>query len=75
LDALRVATFNGARYLEREGDLGTVEIGKIADLVIVDGDPSSQIQDIRNITIVFKDGIGYDSRQLFASVKGTIGLR
>ncbi len=75
LEALQVASFNGARYLDSEKDLGTIETGKIADLVVVDGDPSSQIQDVRNITIVFKDGIGYDSRQLFASVKGTIGLR
>ena len=71
----QVATLNGARYLEKEETLGTIEIGKIADLVVVDGDPASKIQDIRKIEIVFKDGIGYDSQKLFDSVKGTVGLR
>jgi enamidase len=75
LEAIQVATLNGARYLEKEEDLGTIEIGKIADLVVVDGDPASKILDIRKIEIVFKDGIGYDSKKLFDSVKGTVGLR
>ena len=75
LEALKAASRNGARYLEREDDLGMVEAGKIADLVVVDGDPFLQIQDIRNIAVVFKDGIGYDSQKLFASVRGTVGLR
>ena len=75
LEAIQVATLNGARYLDSTNDLGTVAIGKIADLVVVDGDPARQIQDVRTITIVFKDGVGFDSQKLFASVKGTIGLR
>ncbi len=75
LEAIQVATWNGARYLEVEDDLGTIGVGKIADLVVVDGDPASKIQDIRKIEIVFKDGIGYDSQKLFDSVKGTVGLR
>ena len=75
LASIQVATLNGARYLEIEDNLGTIEVGKIADLVVVDGDPSIQIQDIRKIEIVFKEGIGYDSPKLFSSVRGTIGLR
>ena len=75
LEAIQVATRNGARYLEREDELGAIEVGKIADLVVVNGDPASKIQDIRKIEIVFKDGIGYDSQKLFDSVKGTVGLR
>ena len=75
LEAIRVATSNGARYLEVEDSLGTVEVGKIADLVVCDGDPSTQIEDIHNVAIVFKDGVGYDSRKLFDSVKGAVGLR
>lgn len=75
LEAIQVATLNGAKYLEAEDDLGTVEEGKIADLVVVNGNPVSNIQDIRRIEIVFKDGVGYDSRKLFSSVKGTVGLR
>ncbi len=75
LEAIQVATFNGAKYLEIEDTLGTVEAGKIADLVVIAGDPSTKIQDIQKVEIVFKDGIGYDSKKLFDSVKGTVGLR
>ena len=75
LEAIQVATLNGAKYLEIEDELGTIEAGKIADLVIVKGNPASRIQALRNVEIVFKDGIGYDSAKLFASVKGMVGLR
>lgn len=75
LEAIQVATLNGAKYLEIEDEVGTIEAGKIADLVIVKGNPASRIQALRNVEIVFKDGIGYDSAKLFASVKGMVGLR
>jgi imidazolonepropionase-like amidohydrolase len=73
--AIQVATLNGARYLGLDDKVGTVAVGKVADLIVVRGDPSSTISDIQNVEIVFKDGIGYDSAKLFASVKGTVGLR
>jgi imidazolonepropionase-like amidohydrolase len=73
--AIQVATLNGARYLGVDDRVGTVAVGKVADLIVVRGDPSSTIGDIENVEIVFKDGIGYDSAKLFASVKGTVGLR
>ena len=66
---------NGAKYLEIDKETGTIEAGKTADLVVVNGDPASSIQDIRNVEIVFKDGIGYDSKKLFESAKGLVGLR
>jgi imidazolonepropionase-like amidohydrolase len=75
LEAIQVATLNGAKYLEKEDELGTIEVGKTADLVVVSGDPSSKIRDVRRVQIVFKDGIGYDSKKLFDSVKGTVGYR
>ena len=75
LEAIQVATLNGAKYLEIEDELGTIEAGKIADLVIVKGNPASRIQALRNVEIVFKDGVGYDSAKLFASAKGLVGLR
>ncbi len=75
LEAIQVATLNGAKYLQMEDELGTIEVGKIADLVVVKGDPASRIQDVQNIEIVFKDGIGYDSAKLFESAKGMVGLR
>jgi len=55
--------------------LGTISVGKLADLVVVRGDPTTNIHDIENVELVFKDGIGYDSESLLASVVGTVGLR
>jgi len=59
-DAIRTATINAARMIGREKDLGTVETGKLADLVILDADP---LQDIRNVTRIFrtmKGGVFYE---------------
>jgi imidazolonepropionase-like amidohydrolase len=64
---------NGAIYLGREKEIGSVAIGKNADLVVIKGDPSRQISDIENVEIVFKDGIGYDSQKLLDSVRGRYG--
>jgi len=75
LEAIQVATLNGAKYLETEDKLGTIEVGKIADLLIIDGRPDLNITDVRKIEIVFKDGVGYDSLKLFDSVKGWVGLK
>jgi hypothetical protein len=43
--------------------------------VIVRGDPSIRIQDIENVEVVFKDGVGYDSKKLLASIRGQVGIR
>jgi hypothetical protein len=74
-EAIQVATQNGARYLEIEDRVGTIATGKQANLIVVQGDPSANIVDIRNVEIVFKNGIGYDSAKLIESVKGLVGLR
>jgi len=74
LEAIRISTLNGAIYLGREKEIGTVAVGKNADLVVIRGDPSKQISDIENVEIVFKDGIGYDSQKLLNSVRGKYGL-
>jgi hypothetical protein len=42
--------------------------------VVINGDPSQKISDIENIELVFKDGIGYDSRKLIDSIQGAVGL-
>ncbi len=73
--AVEVATRNGARYLEREGEIGTVEVGKRADLVLLAGDPTADIAAFRETVLVFKDGVGYDSDKLFAAVRGWVGVR
>ncbi len=72
-EAIRIATLNGATYLGREKEIGSVAKGKSADLVVIKGDPSKQISDIENVEIVFKDGVGYDSQKLLQSVRGRYG--
>jgi len=74
LEAIKVATLNGARYLGRANRVGSIAVGKRADLVVVRGDPSANIADIEQVETVFKDGVGYDSAKLFASAKGRVGL-
>ncbi len=73
LEAIRIGTLNGATYLGLADRIGSIAPGKNADLVLLRGDPSRRIGDIENVEIVFKDGIGYDSAALIASVKGRYG--
>ena len=75
IEAIRIATYNGARYLERLDGIGAIAPGKDADLVVVRGDPSKTIEEIENVEIVFKDGIGYDPDKLIESVRGQVGIR
>ena len=75
VEAIQVVTQNGAHFLREDDRIGTLAPGKLADLVVVRGDPSSKISDIENVEVVFKDGIGYDSAKLIASVRGLVGLR
>jgi imidazolonepropionase-like amidohydrolase len=73
VEAIKIATLNGAVYLGRDRQIGSVTAGKNADLVVVKGNPDKQISDVENVEIVFKDGIGYDSRKLMESVRGKYG--
>ena len=75
LEAIHIATYNGAQYLGELDKIGTIAAGKQADLVVVKGDPSAKISDIENVEIVFKNGVGYDSAKLIASVRGLVGTR
>jgi len=74
LEAISIATRNGARYLGRDADIGTLATGKQADLVVIDGDPSRVIADVRRVDTVFRQGTGYDPAKLVASVAGRVGL-
>ena len=74
LEAIQIGTLNGARYLGRDARVGSIAPGKQADLVVVDGDPSAAIADVRKVTMVFKQGVGYDPAKLVASVTGRVGL-
>ncbi len=75
LEAIKIATHNGALYLGELDRIGTLAAGKQADMVLVQGNPVPAISDIRKISIVFKDGVGYDSPKLIEAVRGTVGVR
>ena len=75
LEAIRIATLNGAQFLGEADRIGTIAPGKQADLVVIHGDPSSNIADMEKVETVFKDGVGYDSAKLINSVRGLVGLR
>jgi imidazolonepropionase-like amidohydrolase len=70
--AIEIATRNGARLLNQR-DLGTIEPGARADLVVINGDPAKTIGDIRKVETVFKDGVAYDPQRLLADAEGQIG--
>lgn len=74
LEAIKIATLNGATALGFDKTIGTIESGKSADLLIIDGDPSRNISDLRKVQYVFKGGVGYNSKKLFESVKGKVGF-
>jgi imidazolonepropionase-like amidohydrolase len=75
VEAIHVATSNGAEFLGELDKIGTLAAGKQADLVVIDGDPFLNIKDIEKVETVFKDGVGYDSPKLIESVRGLVGLR
>jgi imidazolonepropionase-like amidohydrolase len=75
VEALRIASANGAKFLGRDREIGTIEPGKLADLVVVKGDPTKTIADVENVEIVFKDGWAYDPAKLLDSAKGMVGIR
>lgn len=75
LEAIHIATANGAEYLGVSDRIGTIAAGKQADLIVLTGDPSKNIADIEKVEIVFKDGIGYNSAKLIESVRGSVGWR
>jgi amidohydrolase family protein len=75
LEAIHIATENGAIYLNQQDRIGTLAPGKQADLVLIKGDPSNNINDIENVETVFKAGVGYDSKRLIDSVRGQVGIR
>lgn len=75
VEAIRIATANGARFMGKLDRIGTIEPGKQADLVVIKGDPTRRIADVENVETVFKDGFGYGPVKLNASVRGMVGIR
>src|SRR6266404_4016567 len=75
IEAIQIASLNGAKFLGEDARIGSIAPGKQADLMIVKGNPAANISDIEKIEIVFKDGVGYDSEKLIQSVQGLVGIR
>jgi imidazolonepropionase-like amidohydrolase len=73
-EAIRIATLNGALYLGRAAQIGSLEVGKRADIVLLNGDLSRDVRAIERPMIVFKNGVGYDSELIYASLRGQVGL-
>ncbi len=65
---MRIATLGAARVLKRDGELGSITPGKLADLILVDGDPAARITDIRRVSLVVKGGDVYESAALYKAV-------
>jgi imidazolonepropionase-like amidohydrolase len=74
VEAIHIATSNGAEFLGELDKIGTLAARKIADIVVIRGDPSANINDIEKVDTVFKDGVGYDPAKLIESVRGYVGL-
>jgi imidazolonepropionase-like amidohydrolase len=70
-DALRAATIVPAKVMKRDQELGTVAPGRLADVILVDGDPTTDIRDIRRVVLTVKDGTVFDPAKLY----GEIGVR
>lgn len=75
VEAIKIASFNGAKFLGEDARIGSIAPGKQADLMVVKGNPAATIADIEKVEIVFKDGVGFDSEKLIQSVQGLVGIR
>jgi len=67
-EVLRMATLGDARVMHRDDSAGSIEAGKVADMILVDGDPTKNISDIRRVVTTIKDGDVYDAAKLYAAV-------
>ena len=74
-EAIRIATLNGATFLGEADRIGTLAPGKQGDIMIVRANPAANIAEIRNVQVIFKDGVGYDPEKLIESVRGLVGVK
>jgi hypothetical protein len=81
-DILYIATLGAARVMKHDAQWGSIEVGKYADLLLVDGDPSQRMRDVRRAELVMKNGVIYVPDSLYAAVgvkpaprKGVISTR
>lgn len=67
-DILQIATLRSARLMKRDNELGSIEPGKLADLVLVEGDPSRDISAVRKTKLVVKDGLLFDPAKIYEAI-------
>jgi imidazolonepropionase-like amidohydrolase len=72
-DALKIATINGAKALKIDKNHGSITVGKVADVVVIDGNPLAKIRNTRNVRKVVRAGVVHDAAELLESVKGKLG--
>jgi hypothetical protein len=72
-EAINIATMNGARALQVSDKLGSIEVGKLADMFIIKGNPLENIRHSRSVHTVIKGGVVYDTRELLDAVVGKFG--
>jgi hypothetical protein len=75
VEAIRIATLNGAIYMGKDTSIGSIAPGKAADMVVLGGNPAEKIENIEKVEMVFKDGVGFDPAKLIQSVTGLVGAR
>ena len=75
LEAIRIATLNGAKYMGKDAEIGSIAAGKRADIVVLGGNQVEAIENVEKVETVFKDGVGYDPAALIKSVSGVVGVR
>ncbi len=74
-EAVKIMSFNGARILGEEAQRGSIALGKVADLVVIRGNPVATPSQIYQVVTVFHDGVGYDSAKMLAAAQGLVGVR
>lgn len=73
IEAIRIATYNGAIALDAQKNIGSIEPGKVADLVIIDGNITDDINNIEKVKWVFRHGVGFDPQKILNQLKGQVG--
>ncbi len=72
---VQIVSLNGAKILGIDDETGSIEAGKHADMILIDGDLASDPAAIKNVELVFRDGVGFDSAAIIDSIKGLVGIR
>jgi enamidase len=72
--AVQIMSLNAAGFEGRDKDIGSLAVGKRADIVVIDGDPMKDVTAVERMPLVFKDGTGYDTAAIFESMQGQIGM-